>query len=108
MKMTEQYIKCSNCKCKYHNKDENIEEDFGYSRLGERFKCCVKCREKRRKYNEKYRESDKYKEYYETKGRAYNFAKLTCATCGAIVCRNVKRRHEREKGCVFDPPIMEV
>jgi hypothetical protein len=43
----EAYIKCSNCKCKFHNKDENIAKDFGYNRLGKRFKCCVKCKEKR-------------------------------------------------------------
>ncbi len=38
------YITCSNCKCKYHNNDEYIKNDFGYNRLGERFKCCLKCR----------------------------------------------------------------
>ena len=47
--MTEQsgddkYIKCSKCKCKYHNDDNHIKADFGYNRLNERFKTCVKCR----------------------------------------------------------------
>ena len=47
--MTEQanddkHIKCSSCKCKYHNNDESIKDNFGFKRLGERYKCCVKCR----------------------------------------------------------------
>jgi len=46
----EKYIKCSNCKCKYHNLEENIINDFGYTRLGERFKCCIKCRIRNKKY----------------------------------------------------------
>ena len=40
--MTEQhgedkYIKCSRCKCKYINDDNNIKNDFGFTRLNERF-----------------------------------------------------------------------
>ena len=47
--MTEQdskdkYIKCSRCKMKYINSDEIISKDFGYNRLNERYKTCVKCR----------------------------------------------------------------
>ena len=47
--MTEQvehdkYIKCSRCKMKYLNDDKHIGEDFGYNRLNERYKVCVKCR----------------------------------------------------------------
>jgi hypothetical protein len=38
------YIKCTNCKCKYINDDENIKKDFGFNRLNEKFKTCVKCR----------------------------------------------------------------
>ena len=38
------YIKCSRCKCKYHNNDESIKDNFGFNRLGETYKCCVKCR----------------------------------------------------------------
>ena len=40
----EQYIKCSRCKCKYINDDEHIKVDLGYTRLGVRYKNCVKCR----------------------------------------------------------------
>ena len=45
--MTEQdgdkYIKCSQCKCKYNN-DESIKDNFGFNRLNEQLKTCVKCR----------------------------------------------------------------
>lgn len=37
-------IKCSKCKCQYINDDEHIKNDFGYSRLGKRYKTCAKCR----------------------------------------------------------------
>ena len=47
----DKYITCSKCKCKYINDDENIEKDFGYNRLNERYKTCVKCRTKTRKTN---------------------------------------------------------
>ena len=43
------YINCSRCRCKYINDDEHIDQDFGYSRLGERFKNCTKCRVSSRK-----------------------------------------------------------
>ena len=72
--MTEQngsdkHIKCSNCKCKFINDDEHIETDFGYNRLNERYKTCVRCRAKQRAYaeankesiNEKNRQRDKEK-----------------------------------------------
>ena len=42
----DKYIKCSRCKCKYINDNEHIKHDFGYNRLEERYKTCVKCREK--------------------------------------------------------------
>ena len=49
LRMTEQdrqdkYIKCKCCKCKYINDEEHISKDFGYTRLEERYKTCVKCR----------------------------------------------------------------
>ena len=42
----DKYIKCSRCKCKYINDNEHIKHDFGYNRLEERYKTCVKCRER--------------------------------------------------------------
>ena len=38
------HIKCSKCKCQYINDDEHIKNDFGYSRLGKRYKTCATCR----------------------------------------------------------------
>ena len=40
----EKYISCSRCKCKYHNTSESISKHFGYKRLGDRYKLCMKCR----------------------------------------------------------------
>jgi len=49
--MTEQqddkYIKCTACWCKYINDDEHIKNDFGYNRIEERYRTCIKCRERR-------------------------------------------------------------
>ena len=42
------YIKCATCKCKYINDDENRKEEFGFNRLNEKFKTCVKCRGRHR------------------------------------------------------------
>jgi hypothetical protein len=41
------YIKCSRCRCKYINDVEHIGDDFGYNRLHQRNKTCVKCRVRR-------------------------------------------------------------
>ena len=62
--MTEQseadkYIKCSKCRCKYINDDEHIKKDFGYNRLEQRFKTCVKCRTYSRHQNKEYRQEHK-------------------------------------------------
>jgi len=47
------YIKCTTCKCKFIDDDEHMKNDFGYTRLGDRYKCCVKCRDKARQYRSK-------------------------------------------------------
>ena len=52
----DKYIKCSKCRCKYINDDEHIKKDFGYNRLEERFKTCVKCRTYSRQQNKDYRQ----------------------------------------------------
>ena len=39
------YIRCSKCRSKYINDEEHISKHFGYTRLEERYKTCVKCRE---------------------------------------------------------------
>ena len=57
----EQYIKCSRCAMKYINTDDHIEKEFGYNRLNERYKTCVKCRNDGRQY--KKNNADKLKSY---------------------------------------------
>ena len=49
----DKYIKRKGCTCKYMNDEEHIKQDFGYNRLGEQLKSCVKCRDKNKKYKEK-------------------------------------------------------
>ena len=39
----DKHIKCTTCNCMYHNNDESIKDNFGFKRLGDRYKCCVKC-----------------------------------------------------------------
>jgi hypothetical protein len=39
-----EYIKCSKCKCKSINDEEHINQDFGYNRIGNRYRSCKKCR----------------------------------------------------------------
>ena len=51
------YIKCSTCKCKYLNDNEHIKKEFGYNRLNERLKTCVKCRDKHKIYMKEYRKT---------------------------------------------------
>ncbi len=67
------YITCTKCKCKYINDEEHISRDFGYTRLEERYKTCVKCRDMVKTYNDNNKEKrkehykdnkEKYKEYY--------------------------------------------
>ena len=77
----DKYIKCSKCRCKYINDDEHIKRDFGYNRLEERFKTCVKCRPKSRQYSKEYqqthreeiaeRKTDYNKQYYQNNKEYY-------------------------------------
>ena len=63
----DKYIICSGCKSKYINDEEHISNDFGYTRLEERCKTCVKCRARGKVNNVKYYEKHKEtcKTYYE-------------------------------------------
>ena len=46
--------------------DEHIKNDFGYNRLNERFKCCVKCRDRSYEYSHSQHGIEKRKNYYES------------------------------------------
>ena len=45
----DKYIKCSCCKSNYINDNETIIKNFGYNKLKERFKTCVKCKDQKKK-----------------------------------------------------------
>ena len=48
----DEYIKCSRCKCKYHINYESIKYNFGFNRLNEQLKTCVKCRNNSKQYQQ--------------------------------------------------------
>ena len=101
----DKYIQCSRCNGKYINDYDHIKKDFGYNRLEERYKTCIKCRERHKVYDELHHESifrkrQTYNMINRDKINAYNYAKIECKSCGHQVCRNAMRRHERENGCM--------
>ena len=55
----DKYIICSGCKSKYINDEEHISKDFGYTRLEERYKTCVKCKARNNINSKKYHEIHK-------------------------------------------------
>ena len=72
------YIICSKCRSKHINDEEHINNDFGYNRMGDRFKTCVKCREQRNKNN-------KYVE---------------CNICGTLITKSSYTRHRMSQKCI--------
>ena len=52
----EDHIKCSVCKCKYVNAEQQIKVDFGYNKQNERYKSCVKCRSRNAQFRENHKE----------------------------------------------------
>ena len=108
----DKYIICSKCKSKYINDEEHISNDFGYTRLEERYKTCVKCREKKIKPSKAYYEKhkDKIKEYREEHkdeikeySRNYNQLKVTCECCGKEVHKMHLARHRKTNKCKNKP-----
>ena len=77
--MTEQnsndkYIKCARCKKKYLNNDNDIKINFGYNRLKERYKTCIKC-------------------------RTDNNSKTHCEKCGIELNKSALSRHKKTNSC---------
>ena len=117
--MTEQgdvdkYIKCSKCRCKYINEEEHIKTDFGYTRLGERFKTCITCRNKRQTVAKVYCEKnkDKIKDYQKcyrgkNKDTLKEYSKEntdkqsyeTCKFCGFQVLTFSMNKHRKSNKC---------
>ena len=127
----DQYIICSRCRCKYINDEEHISKDFGYTRLEERYKTCVKCRARNKtdykKYYDKYKEASKtyyeeHKEYFKEYDKQYRERnadrlkeydrlrdqirnlKVKCPNCDSEVCGTYLSRHQRSKKCKAHNP----
>ena len=89
-------FKCSKCKCRYFTKD------FGLNRLGERYKTCISCRNKR-----KLTRSDMDKKRSE---RAIKDEEFKCDDCGGCFGRkehlkiHIKSNHNKIKDndCPYD------
>ena len=81
----DKHIKCFKCKCMYHNNDESIKDNFGFKRLGERYKVCVKCRTRAKDYY-KANASEicdyQYNKYYEP-----------CEICNNKVYKDATKQH---------------
>ena len=99
------YIKCSRCHMKLINDDEHIKNDFGYNRLNERYKQCVRCRTKRTEYRnnniDHARKMDKI--YYENNKEqklAYNAEIIECDLCGKQVRRDWLKQHKMSMNCI--------
>ena len=118
----DKYIICSKCKSKYINDEEHISNDFGYTRLEERYKTCVRCRvrnkvncktyydkhiEELKEYSKTYREEhleerkeyDKqYRENNIDRLREYDRArgkvKAVCENCGKEFCKTYLSKHQ--------------
>ena len=102
------YIKCSKCRMKYINDEEHIKSDFGYTRLNERYKTCVKCRTDRKDNWPKYKEkATAYsKQFYEDNKeqvlayqREYNKRTTICDVCGKQVNLQHLARHKKSNLC---------
>ena len=105
---TDKYIICSKCKSKYINDEEHITKDFGYTRLEERYKTCVRCRA-RNKVNcktqydnhidqEKER-NNKYREEHLEERRNYDKVRIACEYCGTEVAQTNLARHKKTNKC---------
>ena len=100
------------CHMKFINDDEHIKNDFGYNRLNERYKQCVRCRTKRTEYREAHRDElrEKQKEYYyEHKeelnkkkmeyDKVYHSEKIECSICGNTMTRKTMFKHRVSPSC---------
>ena len=87
---TDNYIKCGMCKCKYINDDNHIQCDFGFNRLGARYKTCINCRSR---YKDRYLASpgimsDKLRKYYEP-----------CSICNVSIYKYQVSNHQASPIC---------
>ena len=119
----DKYIICSKCRSKYINDEEHINKDFGYTRLEELYKTCVRCRarnktnyktyqekhpeqikvryeaqkEEAKEYRKQYREknADRVKEYE----RARDQIKVNCPNCNCEIVKRKLNSHLQTQTC---------
>ena len=98
---------------KYHDHDEHINKDFGFNRLNERFKTCMKCRQYKLDNRElilqqgRERAKEYYKEHrseilenskeYKNNNKAKINEKIKYNVCGSLVSRHGIARHRSNK-----------
>ena len=123
----DKYTICSKCISKYINDEEPINKDFGYTRLEEIYKTCVRCRargkiscktysekhpekskdnyeahkEEAKEHNKQYRDknADRLKEY----DRARNQIKVDCPHCNGEIVKRKLNSHLRSQKCKKKP-----
>jgi len=119
----DKYIICSKCRSKYINDEEHINKDFGYTRLEERYKTCVRCRARNQINSKTYHEKhpEKRQEYYEAHkeylreqnkqhrqnnkehlleyDRARNQIKVNCPNCNAEIVKRKLNSHLQTQKC---------
>ena len=106
--MTE-HIQCSRCHMKFINDDEHIKNDFGYNRLNERYKQCVRCRthgkEKKKEYRAMVKEEmQKTGEYISHRQKQQDLKKhmneiIICDVCGCAKPRRLMEKHTNTPLC---------
>ena len=115
----DKYIICSKCRSKYINDEEHINKDFGYTRLEERYKTCVRCRARSKINNNTFLEKhpEKNKEYYEAHkeeakqyrdknadrikeyDRERDQIKVNCPNCNCETAKRKLNRHLQSQKC---------
>ena len=120
-------IVCSNCRSKYINDEEHINNHFEYTRLEMRYKTCVRCRarnkikyktyneqhpEKAKEYYEAHKEENKeYNQQYKEKhvyrlnehDRARDQIKVYCSHCNGEIVKRKLNSHLRSQKCKKKP-----
>ena len=112
----DKYVRCSKSRSKYINDEEHISKDFGYTRLEEMYKTCVRCRARNKvncktqydKHKDELNESHKqYREEHKEERReyekAYGTIRTICECCGSEVNKAQLAKHHRTNKCKTKP-----
>ena len=103
-------MRCSNT-CV--NDDGCVKQVFGFNKINERFKLCIKCRERNKHNRDQPHRQEQQKVYYKSraeenkehskqqylKNRDEYLKKVQCELCGKSVCGGQMKRHQHGKWC---------